>query len=309
MRKKVQVYAISGNHDSAVRFADHSRLIEHTGIHLSPTYEGSAARYEMNDEYCSVFIYLLPFIKPVSVRRFFEGGEADTYTDACAAAVSRMGVDTSARNVILAHQFVTGAERCESEEVSVGGLDNVDASVFAPFDYVALGHIHGPQHVGRETMRYCGTPLKYSFSEREHEKSVTVVDMGKKGDIEIRTRELKPLHDMRRIRGTYEELYDRRKYEGTETGDYIHAVLTDDDEIPDAMSKLRLIYPRILLLTYDNKRTAAEGRVEDIGYDEHKSPVTLFEEFYEVQNGSPMSPDQKKLVTDLIEEIWEGGRS
>ena len=302
--KKVAVYAISGNHDSAIRFADHSALVESTGIHLAPEYDGSVRKYTLEDKDGKLNIYLLPFIKPATVRGFFPDEEIADYTDAVRTAIAHMNVDTAERNILIAHQFVTGASRCDSEEVSVGGLDNVDASVFDPFDYVALGHIHGKQSAGRETIRYCGTPLKYSFSEKDHVKSVTVVETGKKGEVKISERPLKPLHDLREIRGTYNELMSKKNYEGTATDDYIQAVLTDEDDVIDAMAKLRVVYPNIMKLYYDNKRTAANRTVTDAENVEMKTPMELFEEFFEKQNNSRMSDEQREFVSSKIESIW-----
>lgn len=191
-KRELRIFVISGNHDSPERMAFGGRLMERSGVHLAPVYDGRVEPVVLTDEYGPVKLYLLPFVKPSHVRRCFPEREIATYTDAVAAAVEAMGVDTAVRNVLVTHQFVTGAARCDSEELSVGGTDNVDASVFDPFDYVALGHIHGPQQVGRETVRYCGTPLKYSFSEAGHKKSVTVVELGAKGSVTIRTIPLKP---------------------------------------------------------------------------------------------------------------------
>jgi exonuclease SbcD len=217
-----------------------------------------------------------------------------------------MEVDPQIRNVLLTHQFVTGAARCESEELSVGGTDNVDASVFDGFDYVALGHIHGPQQVGRATIRYCGTPLKYSFSEARQQKSVTVVELGPKGSVEIRTLPLTPLRDMAELRGSYQELSFRGFYEGTDyPNSYVHITLTDEDDIPDAVSKLRILYPYLMKLDYDNQRTRA-GQVTEGAEDvHHKTPLQLLEEFYEKQNAQPMSEAQRAFAQGLIEQIWE----
>ena len=185
--RKQQVFIISGNHDSAERLAFGGRLMEDRGIHLSPVYDGSISPITLTDEYGGVHFWLLPFLKPAHVKRFYPDAGLESYTDACRVAVEKMGIDTSERNVILVHQFVTGSATCDSEEISVGGTDNVDADVFADFDYVALGHIHGPQNIGSERIRYCGTPLKYSFSEAKHQKSITVVELGEKGGFALRT--------------------------------------------------------------------------------------------------------------------------
>ncbi len=303
--KKVEVFAISGNHDSAVRFADHSMLVESTGIHLSPTYNGEAKHFTVSDEYGKANIYLLPFIKPAVMRSIFPEETISDYTDAVRIAVEHMDIDESERNILVAHQFVTGAARCESEDVVVGGLDNVDSSVFDKFDYVALGHIHGKQRIGRDTVRYCGTPLKYSFSEKDHVKSVTIVEMGKKGENVIRERVLTPLHDMREIRGAYSELMLKENYEGTATDDYIHVVLTDEMDVPNAMDNLRVVYRNIMKLSYDNKRTRLRQDLTNVSDAEMKTPIELFSEFYEKQNNQEMTERQREFVSDCINVIWE----
>jgi exonuclease SbcD len=305
---KVPVFAISGNHDSAIRFSNHGKLVDSTGIHLSPVYDGAAKCFTLTDGGITVNIHMLPFVKPATVRGIFEGEEIADYTDACRVAVRHMDIDKSdksAKNILIAHQFVTGAVRCDSEEVSVGGLDNVDASVFDDFDYVALGHIHGKQTIGRETVRYSGTPLKYSFSEKDHKKSITVVNVGTDG-VSVSEIPLKPLHDLREIRGTYEELTARDNYAGTNTDDYIHAVLTDENDVVNAFGKLQTIYPNLMKLSYDNARTREQRDVSDAVDVEKKTPLELFEEFYKIQNNTPMSKEQRDFVIKCIESVWEG---
>ena len=304
-KRDLQVFLISGNHDSPERMAFGGRLMAQSGVHLAPVYDGKVSPSTLTDEYGPVNLYLLPFLKPAHVRRCFPEREILTYTDALAAAIEAMGVDPAQRNVLVTHQFVTGAARCDSEEISVGGTDNVDVSVFEPFDYVALGHIHGPQQVGRETVRYCGTPLKYSFSEAKHQKSVTVVELGEKGAVSVRTVPLAPMRDLAELRGTYEELTFRGFYQGTSyPRDYVHITLTDEEDIPDAVSKLRIIYPNLMKLDYDNKRTRA-GIVLERAEDQQRSPLELLEEFYEKQNGQPMGEEQRAFAKNLMERIWE----
>lgn len=305
-RRKLQVFAISGNHDSPERMAFGGRLMEGSGVHLAPVYNGKVTPTALTDEYGQVNVYLLPFVKPAHVRRWFPDQEIASYTDALATAIGTMGVDQTQRNVLVTHQFVTGGQRCDSEEVSVGGTDNVDVSVFAPFDYVALGHLHGPQQVERETVRYCGTPLKYSFSEAGHQKSVTVVELGEKGSVAVRTVPLTPLHDMVELRGTYEEMTFRGFYEGTSyPEDYVHITLTDEEDIPDAVRKLQVIYPNLMRLDYDNKRTRAGIRLDAPEDAQRKDPLELLEDFYEKQNGRPMGEEQRNFARELIEHIWE----
>lgn len=301
------VFAVSGNHDSAERLAFGAQLMRGRGVYLSPVYEGEASKISLYDEYGELCVYLLPFLKPATVRHALEkelGNELpESYQEAVKVAVERMGADVTKRNILVAHQFVTGAGRCDSEEVAVGGLDNVDAEIFDGFDYVALGHIHSPQSVKRETIRYSGTPLKYSFSEAEQEKTVTVVEFGKKGETELYTVPLTPLHDMRKIRGSYREVMMRDFYQNTDTEDYVQITLTDEEDIPDGLQKLRTVYPNLMRLVYDNSRTRQDRTVEAAEEIEQKSELELFGEFYELQNNRPMSPEQEDFIKQMIEEI------
>ena len=297
------VFVISGNHDSAERVAFGARLMSGRGVYVSPVYGGNVTGITMKDKYGEVVVYLLPFVKPALVRHVFEDEDPGSYQDAVRIAVDHIAVDQNKRNVLVAHQFVTGAFRCDSEEVLVGGLDNVDVSVFDAFDYVALGHIHSPQHVGRETVRYCGTPLKYSFSEAEQEKSMTVVELGEKGRVEIKTLPFKPLRDMRRIRGTYLEVTALDFYKDTNQEDYVQMTLTDEEDVPDGMQKLRVIYPNLMKLEYDNRRTRESREVTGACEVEQRSELELFEEFYELQNNQPVSEKQREFVERMIQGI------
>lgn len=300
------VLIISGNHDSAERLAFGARLMAQSGVYVAPAYDGRVFGRTLRDEWGDVDIFMLPFVKPAQVRPYFPDETIESYTDALRCVTEAIPRREGVRRVLMTHQFVTGAARCDSEEISVGGSDNVDAAVFDGFDYVALGHLHGAQSVGRETVRYCGTPLKYSFSETTQQKSLTVVELGAPGDVHVRTCPLKPLHDMREIRGTYMELTARDYYSVLDTEDYFHVTLTDEQDIPEAIARLRTVYPHILRLDYDNARTRAS--VEPIGTAEveNRSPLDLFGELYERQNGQPMSAEQQTFLAGLIEDIWEG---
>ena len=305
-RRETQVFIISGNHDSPERIAFGARLMDRSGIHLSPVYDGHVEPVALEDEHGTVNIYMLPFLKPAHVRRFFPEEEIDSYTDALRTAVRAMEIDPAARNVLVTHQFVTGAARCDSEDISVGGTDNVDVTAFDGFDYVALGHIHGPQNIGSSRVRYCGTPLKYSFSEAGHYKSVTVVELGEKGDLRLHTVPLTPRHDLREIRGTFAELTDKAVYSAAGAEDYLHIILTDEEDVAEAVGRLRVIYPNLMKLSYDNTRTRT-NRVIDAAEDvKRKPPLELFEELYEMQNNQPMSEVQKAFARELIESIQEG---
>ena len=323
-----EVFVISGNHDSPERIAFGSRIMDGSGIHMSPVYNGNIQPFTIHggeedkggsgDE---IRVYLLPFIKPVHVRAAFPEEELSDYTDALRIAIEKMDVDPARMNVLLAHQFVTGAVRTESEEISVGGLDNVDASVFAPFDYVALGHLHGPQNVGGTgcgaadagtgnspgpVIRYCGSPLKYSFSEADQEKSVTVVTLHGKGNIEINTIPLQPRRDLKEIRGSYMEVTARDFYENFDREAYLHVTLTDEQDITDGVRRLQTVYPNLMKMDYDNSRTRNRAELESTAEDTGRSPMELFGRLYETQNNQPMSEEQKALLQGMIEKIWGG---
>lgn len=302
----VPVLLISGNHDSPERLAFGGRVMDSCGIHISPVYDGALAPVTLQDAFGPVHVWLLPFVKPAHVRRWFPDADIENYTDAVAEAVAHMDIDTAARNVLVTHQFVTGGARSGSEELSVGGTDNVDSGVFAPFDYVALGHLHGAQHIGRETIRYAGSPLKYSFSEARQHKSVTVVTLGEKGDVQVRTVALTPLRELREIRGNYDELTARSFYEHTTyRSDYLHLILTDEQDVFDAMSRLRTIYPYLMTLDYDNARTRAAGGMSVPAETERRTPLELFEALYTRQNHQPMSEVQRAYIAQLMEQIME----
>lgn len=303
--KNVQVFLISGNHDSPERLAFGSRLMRLSGIHISPVYMGTVEPFLLSDDYGSVAVYMLPFVKPAVVHSVFPDAEIHSYTDAVKIAVDAMNIDTNVRNVLVAHQFVTGASQSGSEELVIGGLDNVDSSVFAPFDYVALGHIHGGQKAGGDNIRYCGTPLKYSFSEAKDLKSVLVVDLENKGVVHTKTVPLKPLHDMREIKGSYEELTLRKNYEGQNREDYLHITLTDEEDVLDAVSKLRVIYPNLMKLDYDNTRTKSGFDISETSSDDkNSSPLDLFMEFFKSCNGKDMSEEQQNYAKHKIEKVW-----
>lgn len=338
-RLGLKVFVISGNHDSPERIAFGSRLMDASGIYLSPVYDGTVTPVSLHDTYGVVDVYMLPFIKPAHVRRFYETEteQIQSYTDAMQTALSHLPLDHTHRNVLITHQFVTGSVRAESEEISVGGSDNIDASVFAPFDYVALGHLHTPQNCGQTApttaadssadeqadathdtelsvdtqagaprIRYCGTPLKYSFSEAKDQKSVTVIELYEKGNLHIHTVPLKPLHDLVELKGTYDTVTARSFYEGTSwQEDYTHITLTDEEDIPDAIGKLRAIYHHLMKLDYDNKRTRSSSEITADLAVEEKTPIQLFSDFYELQNNQPLSEDQATFLNGLIETIWE----
>ena len=308
----VPIFAISGNHDSPERIAFASSLLRGRNVFFSPVYDGNVCRVSLQDKYGEVNIYLLPFLKPSIVRHALEEKyekelQIESYQEAIEAAIKEMNVDKEKRNVLVAHQFVTGAKQCESEELQIGGIDQISVETFADFDYVALGHLHSPQKVGRETVRYCGTPLKYSFSEADHKKSVTVVELFEKGKVEVSTIPLKPFRDLQKIKGTYLEITSKSFYEKVNQENYIQVTLTDEEDIPDGLEKLRLFYPNLMCMDYDNKRTKSVQEISVTEEVERKSEIQLFGELFELQNNQQMSQVQKEFVMELIEKIMEGG--
>lgn len=297
------VAIISGNHDSAERVAFGGRLMNSRGVYISPVYDGTITPITLRDEHGEADIFLLPFIKPVHVRTAFPDEEIQTFTDAVRTAVKHMPIDSERRSILVTHQFVTGASRSESEEISVGGSDNVDASVFSPFDYTALGHLHTPQNAGSAAIRYCGSPLKYSFSEANGSKSVTIAELAEKGNLSVRELPLLPKRDMVQIRGDFSRISDRAPG-NAENDPFTRITLTDEDDIPDAFNRLRLVYPNLLRLDYDNTRTRSSGSVEISGPSQNKSPAELLDELFVQQCGQPMSERQRGLALKMINEIW-----
>ncbi|MDO5361755.1 MAG: exonuclease SbcCD subunit D [Eubacteriales bacterium] len=302
----IPVYVISGNHDSAERLSFGAELLKESGIYISRVYDGEIRTIETEDEYGPLYIHLLPFLKPSVVRHALEREDMATCQEAVEAALEKLKADPEKRNVLVAHQFVLGAGRCDSEEVSVGGLDQIDGRVFDGFDYVALGHIHSPQHVGRETIRYCGTPLKYSFSEAGHKKSVTVAEFKEKGNVEIKTIPLTPRLDLRKIKGTYLEVTDRKAYTEENRYDYMQITLTDEEDIPNAMARLRTIYPNLMSLAYDNTRTRENREIQGLQEQSRKTELELFGEFFEKLNNEPMKEEQEEYMKNLIRKLKEG---
>ncbi len=298
--RDLPVLLVSGNHDSAERLAFGAKLLDSRKIHLSPVFEGVTEPVVLQDQYGEIRVYLLPFIKPVHARRVFPDQEILDYTDAIGAVVEGWNIDPARRNVLIAHQLVTGAQRSESEGLSIGGLDDVDVRVFDPFDYVALGHLHRAQWIGRETVRYSGTPLAYSFSEGGQNKTLTWVTLGEKGQVTITETLLHPNRQVTTRKGEFEDLI------GEMSSDYLRIILTDEDDIPNAWSRLRYRYPNLLRLEYDNLRTRTAFATEPSAGGE-LSPLELLEDFYVLSNGRAMDEDQRKLAKAWMEELWEDG--
>lgn len=303
-KRQLKTFIISGNHDSPERVGFGADIMSLAGIYMAKPFSGIPEKITLDDKNGKINIYMLPFIKPAILKHFYKDEEIATYEDAMELVMKNTKIDKRQRNILIAHQYVSGATRCDSENMPIGGIDEVSAKNFEGFDYVALGHLHGPQHIEKETIRYAGTPLKYSFSEINHKKSALIVDVKKKGDVEFEKIPLKPLHDMVEIKGLYDELTAKSFYEDMDTKSYIHVTLTDEEDKPNAMELLRTIYPNIMKLDYDNKRTRENQVINGVSEIENKSKQELFEEFFELQNNQKMNDKQRKIIDDLINKIW-----
>lgn len=306
--RNMKSFIISGNHDSAERIGFGADIMSAGGVYLSKVFDGIPEKITLEDEYGKLNIFMLPFIKPAYVKNIYPDADIASYDEAISYVMKKTRVNKNERNILMAHQYVNGAVRCDSEDVPVGGIDEVSADNFKKFDYVALGHLHGPQHIGRETVRYAGTMLKYSFSEVHHKKSALILDIKQKGTIEIEKVPLIPMRDMRKIKGTYNEIAAKSFYERMNVEDYLHITLTDEEEKLNAMGLLRTIYPNIMKLDYDNKRTREKREISGTSVVENKTPGELFAQLFELQNNQSMNKEQEKYVNDLIESIWEGNQ-
>lgn len=305
-RREVTLFAIAGNHDSQERLSFGSGLFKQNRIYFAPVFRGVISPIKMTDDYGPMNVYLLPFVKPSQVRAKFPEEVIADYNEAVHAVIKHTDIDTKERNILIAHQFVTGAVQSESEELSIGGLDNVNVDVFDCFDYVALGHMHRPQNVGRKEVRYAGSPLKYSFSEAANKKSVTLVSIGEKGSVEIREIPLTPRRDLKEIKGKYDDIISKAFYGDFNMDDYFHITLTDEEDVLDAVTKLRTQYKNLMKLDYDNTRTRSNQMVENPKNIAEKSPLELFAEFYEIQNNKPMTDEQNAFSENIMQAIWEG---
>ena len=306
---KKQVFIISGNHDSKERLGFGNKIFENDGLYISSKYEGQIKKVELQDEYGKLNIYLLPFIKPVEVKKYFED-EILSYDETIKKIIEKENIDETQRNIILTHQFITCVgeeiERTDSETISLGGIDNVDISNYDKFDYVAIGHVHRPQRIGRDTARYAGTMLKYSFSEVNHKKTIPIIDFKEKGNINIKLVELIPLRDMREIKGPIEELIKKENYKNTNTEDYIKAIITNEEPVYDAIGQIRKVYPNVLKLEIQNSKSSVsqnDEKEKELQNIKNKSEVELFNEFYKFQNYTELNDEQSQVIENIVKEI------
>ena len=293
------VFVISGNHDSAQRISYFSSLLKSSGVYVSEAFDGHLQQVTLQDEHGELVVSLLPFLKPIQVRRFYPDEKIETYQDAVQAVLRHSPVDTAKRNVLVCHQFITGAETSDSEEKTVGGLDNIDAAVFADFDYVALGHIHKPQKCTRDTLRYAGSLMKYSFSEVNQKKTVAVVEMGEKGETQVHTVPLNAPHDMRLVEGMLDEVMAMPYSE-----DYVWVTLRDELPPPDARVTVSTVFPNMMKFSVVNSKTKTDIDVLAREAMENKSPEELFSDFYRLQNNDcPPGPRHMEILRSLRKEL------
>ncbi len=300
---KKQVFFISGNHDSAQRIQFGDQIFAEQEIHVAGTFEGEIRKIKTEDQYGELFVYLMPFLKPSMVKPWY--GDVKSHQEAVWRALESVRFEEGKRNILVAHQFVTKGEwspqTCDSEQLSIGGLDRVDASLFDKFDYVALGHLHGAQKVGKETVRYSGSPLKYSFSESRQKKSAVFFEIREKGEIEIELIPLTPLRDLRVLKGSLNEILNPDHYKRGNQEDYVRVILTDERELYAPLDEIRKIYPNILRLEFENTRTKMEAETDHLEEIEKKDAFALFAEFFEKQNDREMDEEQSKWVRTILE--------
>ena len=300
-------FIVSGNHDSPEQVAYCESILSGASIFVSPAFSAAPARHVLRDEFGEVHLYLLPFVRPMQVRRAFpeRAAEIRSYADAVRVAVEEMHIDPSARNVLVAHQFVLGAsapELTDSEERMVGGVDAVPAEVFDIFDYVALGHLHVPQRVRGERVRYAGSPLKYSLSEERQRKAALRVCLGAKGEdgaaLEVEKLPYHPLRDVRSIRGTLAEL----TADAGVCMDYVFVTLTDELPPLDPLGSLLQSYPNLVQLRMENSRTGGNAPIP-LERVEERSPLEHFVHFFRAQNnGQEPNAAQMALLRQVVEE-------
>lgn len=298
------IIIIGGNHDSVARLSFASRILEKSRVFISPSFNGNIEKVELSDEFGDINFYLLPYIRPINVKRVYDDFSGDNFTEALKFVMDKINPDKSLRNVLVSHQFVTGAQKSDSEELYVGGSENVDYTLFDDFDYVALGHLHMPQNVGRETVRYAGTPLKYSFSEISHKKSMTIVDMKEKGDVEIQEIPLVSAWELIELRGSLNELISNSITSSVDKKSFVKITLTDEVLKNDALDILKNFYPYIVSIGYDNSMTRDNNIVQSTKVLMQQDPQQIVEELFVQQNNREMNAVERELINKLVKKVW-----
>ena len=309
-KNNVKACVISGNHDSKDRLSFGNALFVDNGIYIEGIFKGSLKCISFGKDYEKTNIFMLPFVKPIDIKKYYSDFEINSYDDAVRCVINNTKINKKERNIIMIHQFVTGSnveiERSESETIYLGGIDNVDVNIFKDFDYVAMGHIHRPQKLIKETIRYAGSPLKYSFSEATHNKSVPIIEFDSKNNMKIDLVNILPKRDMRIIKGPIDKLLDKEVYKDTNLDDYICAVITDNDYVIDAIGKLRQVYKNILKIEYENDRNINNEDMDKVvNIDKDIGPNELFSNFYREQNNIELDNERMKIVDDVIKEVMD----
>lgn len=298
---KIPTLIDSGNHDSNERLAYCGWALRYSNIFVSPVYDGKVEPVTLQDEYGEVRFWMMPYIRPMRAREVFDDSGIETYDEAFGAAIKAMQIDPSERNVLLAHQFVTGATVSDSENHIIGTLECVGTEHFKDFDYTALGHLHTRQDVTSERIHYCGTPLKYSFSEWKSKKSVTMIELGEKGTaLKKNYIQLHPLRDLYELRGSFAELIAMEP-----TDDFVYIKLTDPKPIPNAKEDLETRFEHLMQVSYAEREKKEDIDIGVADVTEQRSPFEIIAEFYKRNVGKDMDKDQSDYLTALIHEIWE----
>ncbi len=310
--RKIKTFIISGNHDSDERLNFGSSLFESNGIFISSLFTGELFKRTLEDDYGKINIFLLPFVKASAVRHFYPDETIENYDDAVRLVIDKANIDTSERNIIVSHQFVcgesnpvlSGSEGMSARTVdmqAVGMVERIGYDVFDAFDYAALGHIHGPQSVGRKEVRYSGSPLKYSLSEVNNTKSVPIITLSDKGEIDISLRELKPMRDLRHLKGQLKDLLDTKNV--CNNDDFIYATLTDEDVISGAMGIFQQTYPNTVRIDYDNSHTQSIDNVNISEIAVNRSYDELITDFYRKMYGTDISDEEMEIMKKIAGEV------
>lgn len=303
----IKVLMISGNHDSIDRLSFGKSLFTRSNLYIASQFENEIEKITVKENGITVNFYMLPFVKSAYISHIFQL-QTDSYEECFRYLIEHTKIDEEETNILLSHQFVTAnkknPELSDSETSSLGGIDNIDFHIFDPFDYVALGHIHKPQAMGREMVRYAGSILKYSFSEIHMDKKATILTIDAKKEISLSFYPLKPLRDMREIECSLEELLKKQCEIGNQE-DYMHVILTDEEQILDAIGKVRTIYPNVMQISFKNRRYMKQLESAQIKEDQisDQSPAELFEQFYKMQNHIDLDEKRLQLVLSVFEEV------
>ncbi|MFR5642581.1 MAG: exonuclease SbcCD subunit D [Clostridium paraputrificum] len=327
---KVKIVAISGNHDSGERVSFGSKILEKEGLYIQGIIEDEIKSIRIDDEEGNVNFYMIPYVDPAILRRKFNNPEIRNHNDAMKAVINRIkpSLNENERNIVVTHGYVTykrkddidkdgenlyelaDLEVSDSERpLSIGGTDLIDSDNFDCFDYVALGHLHGRQKVGREEIRYSGSLMKYSFSEINHKKGVVIIEIDGNKKINIRQEELRPKRNMRIIKGPLDELIKAGLEDCSNREDYIQAILTDEGEIIDPIGKLRSVYPNIMILKREEKKDIGTSLTAASKGYKSKTELELFEEYYDRLGSGEFTEEKKEVIRNVVNEVFrEGGK-